>query len=181
MNLKIKNTDIKTECKIVKNAFNNTKINHKMMIQKKTMHDMIIQNLIKLNCSTIIMLTNIMKHVMKNETSTAFLTKFESILTEMTMIYKKQSQFLLSDQCSKYCLSFIFLIESFTNLITDLIKKHCMLSFDILFFKALDVKAIFTVYKESDSVTEAEILEVLKELKFLKTVSEACESLIDDF
>ena len=135
----------------------------------------------------IIVLINIMKYVIKNEMFTVFLMKFENMLMKTTMMYKKHSQFLLSDQCNKYCLSFNLSDESFMNLITDLIKKHYMLSFNISFFESFDTKAIFTAYKGNTAITKADIAEIkmtetLKvNLESNKMISELQESLIENF
>ena len=158
--LKAKNTDIEEECKTIKSMLNNTKIDHKIAIQKRTMQNTIIHNLIKLNHSMITALTNTIKHVTENETFTVFFMKFENMLTEMTIMYKKHSQFLLPDQCSKYCLSFNLSDESFMNLITDLIKKHHMSSFNISFFEPPDTEVIFTAYKGNTAITKADIAEI---------------------
>ena len=133
---------------------------------------MIIHNLIKLNCSIITVLINIMKHVIKNKTFTIFLTEFENKLTEMITVYKKHSQFLLFNQYDKYCLLFNLSDESFMNLITYLIKKHCMSSFNILFFKSFNTKMIFTAYKGNTAIIKANIVKI-KMIETLKMNSES--------
>ena len=136
------------------------------------MWNIIIHDLIKLNHNTITVLINIIKHVTENETFTVFLMKFENMLTEMTTVYEKHLQFLLSDQCSKYCLSFNLSDESFMNLITDLIEKCCMLSFNISFFKSSDTKMIFTVYERNTVIIKADIAE-MRMIETLKMNSES--------
>ena len=78
------------------------------------------------------------------------------------MIYEKHSQFLLLNQCSKYCQISILSEKLFTNLIINLIKKHHVLLFEISVFKTFNAEVIFTVYKKKTAIVEKDEAKALK-------------------